>query len=403
MNCERAEFGLPRMPAEEKSEPSSLESLGEAIEGIREIPGTEGFYNAAAWETNGTTYLLGRQVNTAGGEGEPDSGSLVLKTLGPDGKIASSKEVWRPKVGEHLLEDVRALLLPDGRIVFGLTYVVREGDNYIPHPTVLMIRSVEELEDGLSKHRIIKFLGGTALGRTITDHIFTESLLSGTTSELKVVKDMIGDQTTPLGEVAEIILTGKNVTAIGPGPNLVAFRPEGDDNNHRLRVLELQQEDDRVTHKQYLDFPNSISWAEHRIGTTMPPVWLNKNEAFLPIHGIKIVDGKYIYSIGTARLVRDEDGTLSVDNISQEPIIDPDLFNGMFGSDEIELHSERRVVYCCGGIPICNDSGELEHLKMYVNVGDKRTVEVTISMGRIIKGWQRNGVDRNLVDYSNES
>lgn len=393
MNCEKAEFGLPRMPAEEKSEPSSLESLGEAIEGIREIPGTEGFYNAAAWGgVNGETYLLGRQVDTAGGEGKPDSGSLVLLTLGPDGKIVSSKEVWQPKAGEDLLEDARALLLPDGRIVFGLTSVAREGDNYIPHPTVLMIRSVEELEDGLSKRRIIKFIGGTALGRTITDHIFTESLLSGTTSELKVVKDMIGDQTTPLGEVAEIakILTGKNVTALSPDLEF-AYRSEGDNNNHQLEVFGYQQEDGEVTFKQSLDFSkNKPPWGEYKIGTTMPPVWLNKNEAFLPIHGIKIVDGKYVYSIGTARLVRDEDGTLSVDNISQEPIIDPDLFNGMFGSDEIELHSERRVVYCCGGIPVCNDSGELEHLKMYVNVGDKRTVEVTVSTDKIIKSWQRS-------------
>jgi len=75
----------------------------------------------------------------------------------------------------------------------------------------------------------------------------------------------------------------------------------------------------------------------------------------------------------------------------------------MFSNDDTELHSERRVVYCCGGVPVSNDSGEFEHLKMYVNVGDKRTVEVTIAMGRIIKGWQSNGVDRNLVDYTNES
>lgn len=402
MNCEKAEFGLPRMSAEENSEPSSLESLGEAIEGIREIPGTEGFYNAAAWEVNGKTYLLGRQVETANGKGKPDSGSLVLLTLGSDGNIVSSKEVWQPKVGEDLLEDARALLLPDGRIAFGLTSVAREGDDYIPYPAVIITSTEELMERILPKPKVIKAMGRIASKLVSLVQEEDDYRAPIRLPEPEVIKVMgKGDQTTPLGEDTSVS-AGKNVTALSP--DLFAFRSEGDNNNHRLKVFGYQQEDGEVTFKQSLDFSkDKPQWCEHRIGTTMPPVWLNKEEAFLPIHGIKIVDGKYVYSIGTARLFRDENGILSVDNISQKPIIDPDLFAGMFNSDEIELHSERRVVYCCGGIPICNDSGELEHLKMYVNVGDKRTVEVTISMGRIIKGWQRNGVDRNLVDYSNES
>ena len=355
MNSEKAEFGLPRISAERTSEPSSVELFIDAIERIREIQGAEGFYNAAAWETNGTTYLLGRKVKYAGTEKEPDVGSLILLALAPDGNIVSSKEVWQPKVGGHSLEDVRAQLLTDGRIAFGLTSVAHEGDNFIPYPAVL-ITSNEELMGGvLPEPEVIKVIGK-------------------------------GDQTTPLSE--EIgIPTGKNVTAISP--NLFAFRPEGDSNNHRLQLFEYQNKGSKVTHRQYIDFPDTISWAEYRVGTTMPPIWLNKNEAFLPIHGIRIVDGKYVYSIGTARLFRDENEMLSVDNISEEPIISPDLFAGMF-NDEVELHDFRRVVYCCGGIPICNDSGELEHLKMYVNVGDKRTVEVTILPDKIIKSWQRN-------------
>ena len=385
MNCEKTEFGLPRMPVEENSEPSfsSLESLRKAIEGIREIPGTEGFYNAAAWKVDEKTYLLGRNGVT-GGEGKPDVGSLVLKILGSDGNIVSSKEVWQPRVGEDLLEDARALLLLDGRIAFGLTSVAHEGEDYIPYPAVLITSTEELMEKMLPKPKVIKAMGRIAITSL-------EELMEGMLPEPEVIEVMgKGGQTTPLDEDISIS-AGKNVTALSP--DLFAFRSEGDNNNHRLKVFGYQQEDGKVTFKQSLDFSeNKPPWGEYRIGTTMPPVWLNKDEAFLPIHGINLVDSKYVYSIGTARLLRDENGILSVDNISQEPIIDPDLFVGMFNSDEIELHSERRVVYCCGGIPFYNDSGEFEHLKLYVNVGDKRTVEVTVSVDKLIKGWQRNGV-----------
>lgn len=328
----------------------SLESSKEFIVGIREIPGTEGFYNAAAWEVDGVTYLLGRNVKEAGGEDEPDVGSLVLLTLGPDGNIASSREIWKPEGGEHLLEDARALLLPDGKIAFGLTAVTREGDRYVPYPAVL-ITSTEELSKGtLPEPKIIKVMGK-------------------------------GDQTTPLGEEMGSSI-GKNVTAIGP--NMFAFRPDG--TMHQLQVFEYK-ESGEVSHRQYIDFPDNISWAEWRIGTTMPPVWLNANEAIFPIHGINIVDGRFDYSIGTSRLRKDENGILTVDNISQEPIIHPDLFVGMFDKDGVELHGERRVVYWCGGIPVYNDSGELQYLKGYINVGDKRTVEVTLSVDKLTEGW----------------
>ena len=329
---------------------SSPESINNSIIEIREIPGTDNFYNAAAWEYNGITYLLGRQVETAGGYGEPDVGSLVLKTLGQDGNISTSKEVWQSNEdGDHLLEDARAMPLSDGRIAFGITAVDRHKT---PHPAVLII-STEELANGkLPKPKIIEIMGK-------------------------------GDQTTPLGEdTSELV--GKNVTAISS--NLFAFRPEGDNNNHQLRVFQYR-EDGTVSHQQYINFPKDIPWAEWRAGTTMPPIWINDNEAIFPIHGINKVGDKFVYSIGSSRLAKDENGVLSVDSISSEALINPDLFAGMFGSDEVELHSERRVVYCCGGIPIYNASGELESLKLYVNVGDKRTVEVTVPIAALTKGW----------------
>jgi hypothetical protein len=400
----RPECELFNMPVKENAELPSLELLNETIVGIREIPGTEKFYNAAAWEVDKKTFLLGRQVKVAGGEGEPDVGSLVLLALGIDGNIVSSKEVWQPKDGEHFLEDARAIRLPSGKVIIGFTSVKHVGNDYIPHPAVL-ITSTEELVEGMfSKPKIIKAMSRTALriasawedGYYIPVITSAKEPMEGTLLEPEVIEIIgRGDQTTPLGEDIDI-LTGKNVTAIGL--NLFMFRPEGEKNGHRLQVFGYQQENSEVTHKQYIDFPKDIPWAEWRVGTTMPPIWLNENEAVFPIHGIKLVDGKYVYSIGTSRLLRDENGTLSVDNISQESIIDPDLFVGMFSDDEVELHEERRVVYCCGGVPIHDDSGKLENLKLYVNVGDKRTVEVTVAMAKLIEDWQRDeAIEQEMI------
>lgn len=331
---------------------NSRESIIDSIIEIREIPGTDNFYNAAAWQDGDKIHLLGRHVEVAGEYGEPDVGSLVLKTLGQDGNIISSKEVWQLKDGAHLLEDARALPLSDGRIAFGITAVDR---NKTPHPAVLIVS--------------------------------TEELTNGTLPEPKIIEIMgQGDQTTPLGENTSE-LAGKNVTAISS--NLFAFRPEGDNNNHQLRVFQYN-EDSEVSHQQYINFPKDIPWAEWRIGTTMPPIWINDHEAIFPIHGINKVADKYVYSIGSARLVKDENGVLSVDNISSEALIDPDLFAEMYDSDEVELHSERRVVYCCGGVPVKSANGELESLKLYVNVGDRRTVEVTVSVAALTKGWKNN-------------
>ncbi|HZJ34923.1 MAG TPA: hypothetical protein VFD55_02875 [Candidatus Angelobacter sp.] len=396
MNCEKIGFGLYIMSVKENSEPYFAESL-KVIEEIRELPDTKGFYNAAVFEvetkdgSGKIIHLLGRQVKTAGGEGKPDAGSLVLKTLGPDGNIASSKEVWRPNDEDNSVEDARALVSRHGVIDIGFTFVTREDGKITPRPAILKIRSVEELAEGLYNLKIIKFLGGTAIGRNFTDQKSLKGPLERMLPKLKVIKGIIGDETTPLGEEDIDISTGKNVTAISTDQyDQYVYRPEGKDNNHCLRVFEYRQDQDKVSHKQYLHFPNVPPWAEFKIGTTMPPVWLNKNEAFFPIHGIKMVDGKYVYSIGTARLLRDENGIFSVDNISQEPIIEPDLFNGMFKSDEIELHNERRVVYCCGGIPNYYDNGKPKNVKMFINRGDTQTFEVTVSMEKIIKSWQRS-------------
>ena len=366
-----------------------VESQYDSIIEIRELPDTDGFYNAAVLYLNGAYYLLGRQIGKAGKENEPDVGSLVLKTLDDDGNIIHSEEVWNPNTEnggrEYLLEDARSLTLSDGRAAIGLTYVTREGGDSIPHPAVLIVNSIERLKEVLNDDAV-KCLGKIAI----------KQAFAGQSPD----QEAIGDQTTPISEsINETNITpiGKNVIAISSRKSLeeddkhtysFAFRPEGNINNHRLHVFE-HSEDGEVDHRQFIDFPKDIPWAEFRIGTTVPPIWLNENEAIFPIHGSTLVNGKYVYSIGTTRLLRDKDGNLSVDNISQESVINPDLFDGMFDGDKVELHPERRVVYCCGGIPTYDNSGKYNNLKLYVNVGDKRTVEVTMSMAEMVKNWDR--------------
>ncbi len=328
----------------------SLEPLLESALTIREIPGTEKFYNAAAWEDEqGNTLLLGRKIEKAGEEGEPDVGSLVLLTL-KNGNIDSSKEIWKPSDdADYSLEDARALPLNDGKIMFGLTAVDR---NKTPHPAVIIVSTAELANGDSFKPKVIEAMGQ-------------------------------GRQTTPLAEIIDTV-DGKNGTPISS--SLVAFRPEGEANNHQLRIFEYR-EDGSVDHKQYIIFPKDIPWASWRIGTTIPPIWLDDNQAIFPIHGITIVDEKYIYSIGGARLHKDSEGILSIDNISQKSLIDPDTFVGIIDDDDVELHSERRVVYCCGGIAVKAETGEIDSLKLFVNVGDKRTVEVTVPIDQLTRDW----------------
>lgn len=366
--------------SKENRQNTSGEMLEENRVEIREIPGTEGFYNAGALELDGKTYLLGRRVGSAGGDGEPDVSSLELITLNANCEIESCKEVWRPNSQEHLLEDTRILRLQNGKIILGMTFVVHENGSYIPHPAVMELDYIDQIEGGF-RLKDIGLLGAIALDNSQKNNTKADS----NRPVLEVIRGMRGNQTTPLGEQA-LDTEGKNVTAIGS--NLFVFRPEGEENNHRLLVFE-RKKNGEVVQKQYIEFPNDISWGQWRVGTTMPPIWINKNEAIFPIHGITIEDGKFVYSIGMSRLTRGKNGELSVDNISQKPVIHPDLFAGHYNEDDVELHKERRVVYCCGGLPVYDDNNELSGLKMYVNVGDKRTVEATVDICDLIEGWQK--------------
>ncbi len=325
----------------------SLEKPGEAIiEDIHLVDGPPGFYNAAAWKWKDVTYLLGRQVEKAGGEGEPDAGLLVLLTLNSDGSVASTREVWRPQENQPLLEDSRALVLPDGSLSVGLTYVVHEGDRVIPHPAILVIRPEDDVAESLCKPIEIT-------------HIRIE-----------------GESLEEAGKVPE----GKNVTPLGE--NMYAFRPEGDKNNFRLQVFKYQEGklEGEAEHVQYIQFPENIPWATWRMGTTMPPIWISEREAIFPVHGITKEHDIYVYSIGFAKLRKADDGTLSITDVRRKPIIGPDNFPPPEDGSSAELHNNRRVTYCCGGVPVFDKDKTLTHIRFFINVGDKRTFEVLVAM-----------------------
>jgi len=350
------------LPTPDEIKPVSLELAKIAIGKPEKLEGMAGIYNPAAWKVGGKIYLLGRFIEMtdeelapgeepapATGEepvirGGPDVGPLALRVLGPDGKIIPdlTREVWRPKVGEPLLEDPRALLLNDGRLIFGLTAVDQNGT---PYPAVLVTS--------------------------------TEKLMEGTPIEPQVIRVLgSGDQTTPVGEN----VAGKNITAIGP--NSFMFRPEGRENHHRFQVFDIAG--DVVEHRQYIELPTNITWAKWKMGTCMSPEWTNDREAFSLIHGISIVDGKYAYSIGSARMVKDEDGVLSIDNISQEPLLTSASFDNV-----VQRHKERDAIYSTGWIPHRDERGSLVQLEVFASPGDERTDRVFLDPREIIKHWER--------------
>ena len=320
---------------------------------IREVGGSDGFYNGTALKDGkNNTYLLGRKVLEAAPHGQPDVGSLVLARLNPSGDIESTKEVWNPDGEGVLLEDLRACQA-NGKIAIGLTALDRTDGNRT-YPAVMELGSIDDLLEGqLPAPRIIKKFGG-------------------------------GDQTTPLGGDVE----GKNATTISE--NLIAYR--SDAMNHALQVFDYTKDD--AVHVGFIDFPENIPWAEYKIGTTTPPEWLNDSEAFFVFHGITIVDDLFVYAIGTARLLRevDENGntTFSVDNISRAPIITPDSFPKPKDGEEVELHPDiRRVTYSCGGVASRNDEGELVEQQLFVNRGDKSTWSVVVEAATIVSNWDR--------------
>lgn len=296
-------------------------------------------YNLAAWQKaqSDSIYFLGREVAQPGTHGEPDTGILKLYELDSEGNIVHERLIWKPTYDGINLEDPRALELPNENLLIGLTAVLRDKNGKpVPYPAIIKIDSHSSWDLELPPFLIISTFG-----------------------------------------------SGKNLTPIDNFTYL--FRPDDKEYNHKILVFSLHRQ---IPEKLGdIEFPKDLPWARWRFGTTMPPIWLNDNEALFIVHGItiRLVDGvkKYVYSIGRAKLTRKGNQFNVI--VASEPILSPDDFLKEDGEPLVpELHPElRRVVYSCGGII---KKGKADALSLYVNVGDRTTFEVIFSMSELKQG-----------------
>ncbi len=298
-------------------------------------------YNAAAWiAESGHTVLIVREVTIAGGKGEPDKGSMILIEIDPQGNIVHESVIWKPQGDDQLLEDPRALVLSQGKVLMGLTAVLK-GNKYYPYPAITTLENTS---------------------------------YKGYLPQVNIIKDFgPGKNTTPVDD------------------KTFFFRQDGPENNHKLFVFEWDGLRPKGIGEIY--FPKNIDWASWRIGTTMPPIWINDAEALMLIHGIKIQDGKYVYSLGRAKLFKDSYSSSTPRfevEVDPMPLLTPDNFVSENGEPTIEeLHPQlRRVVYACGGV--VRQKSEQQILSLYVNVGDTQTVEVPLEINHLKSGWWTN-------------
>ncbi len=296
-------------------------------------------FNLAVWHNskNDSLCFVGREVAEAGKSGEPDNGILKLIEVDHDGVVMQEKVIWKPLYDGINLEDPRALQLTDENLIIGLTAVLRDKKgNPIPFPALVKIDSFNSWSKDLPPFLIIDSFG-----------------------------------------------PGKNLTPIDTSTFL--FRPDAKDYFHRLLAFTLHSQVPEKLGDIY--FPTDLPWALWRIGTTMPPLWLNPDEALFIIHGItkQVIDGveKFVYSIGRAKLIRNGNSFKVI--VAEQPILTPDDFLDTNGNPLVEeLHPElRRVLYSCGGV-IKKRNNAL--LSLYVNVGDRKTFEVEFSLEELKDG-----------------
>ncbi len=295
-------------------------------------------YNLAAWQraNSESIFFIGREVTKPGRMGQPDEGILKLFEVDKEGKIANDRLIWKPIFNGINLEDPRALEAENNNLVIGLTAVLRDKKGIpVPFPAIIKIDSHDSWDQELPPFLIITTFG-----------------------------------------------SGKNVTPIDNSTYL--FRPDSSKYHHKILVFSLHRQ---VPEKLGdIKFPTNLSWAKWRIGTTMPPIWINSEEALFIIHGITKVSvrgkEKYIYSLGRAKLTK-RDGSFEV-KVSPEPILTPDDFVEGGVPKVTELHPKlRRVVYSCGGII---KKHQQDRLSLYVNVGDRTTFEVDFSLNELKEG-----------------
>lgn len=294
-------------------------------------------YNADAFKNaEGNDVLVLRQVEEAAKWGEGDAGELVRLEMDQDGRIISQKTITCKGFIPKNFEDVRGMSV-GGRRLIGFTYLVSLEKEYIPFGAIAEIGEESSEVENL--------------------HVLTD-----------------------LGP-------GKNVTPLYRNGTTIVFgmRQEGEENNRQLKIFSWDGE--QIKDLQILEMPKDLPWAREKTGTTMPPIWVNENEALLIFHGLtRDESGRYIYSIGRAKLVKDAAGKLKIAAYDREPILTPDNFVDAEGKPLArELHDERRALYACGGIIEKNDLGQ-EILRYFVNVGDTETIEVQIPMEKLKAG-----------------
>lgn len=296
-------------------------------------------FNLAVWQHGNQDSLsfIGREVTEPGTLGEPDTGILKLFEVSKDGILIHEKVIWKPLYDGINLEDPRALELSNGNLIIGLTAVLRNKvGRPVPFPALVKIDALSSWKKELPPFLIIDTFG-----------------------------------------------PGKNLTPVDG--QVYFFRPESTDYYHKLLVFSLHAQVPETLGE--IEFPTDLPWASWRIGTTMPPIWLNDEEALFIIHGIskQIVDGleKYIYSIGRAKLTR-KNNVFQV-TVAPEPILTPDEFVDGYGQPLVgELHPEiRRVIYSCGGVI---KKQAPDRLSLYVNVGDRTTFEVEFALSLLKEG-----------------
>ena len=294
------------------------------------FPGFKARYNVASWKAKtGHTFVIFRQIKRRGKHGEPDFTKLILTEFDEYMNPLNERIAWEPKSESLLLEDPRAFVRADESVVLGLTALLRgSGGSYIPYPAITRLET-NEWRDVLPAITIVETFGA-----------------------------------------------GKNTTPIESDTFL--FRPER--STHNLLLFSFRNFIPKK--EQLIHFPKKLPWASYRIGTAMPPLWIDANHALLIFHGISIRNDKYIYSLGRAGLIKDN-GRYKV-NVKRQPLMDPDFFRDDKGKRLAkELHPNmRRVVYCCGGILKPQDENTL---MLFVNVGDTSTFQVDFSVSELTK------------------
>ena len=307
---------------------------------IKSLPGMRNRINVAAWydDVSHTTQLLARHVNGVGGVTTPDWGRLELLSFDANRQLVSERVVWEGKCKALNLEDPRARVSFDGRVLLGLTAVIEEGNAFVPYPAFCTLSTVD-------------WQGGL------------EGLV-----------------------VATSLDSGKNLTPLTD--TTWVYRKESDD--FSLTLLTRDRETATATGSLTLD--PVPSWASHKIGTTMPPIWITENEALFFLHGVSKIGDMYHYALGRAKLVRN--GTsFRISHVDPRPFLIPDDLAETAKTLGIgERHQFRRVVYCCGGIippsGIVRGFGKQnQELSLFVNIGDSQTVEVMYPLAELTKGW----------------